>query len=75
MHVLAPFPRISKLPNIFWTAANKNECLFHRPIALDVRMLVNIDIRGNGGIRMCSTRRMSVYFAHAHAHTPVLLSF
>ena len=31
-------------------------------------MLVNIDIRGDGGVPMCSTSRMSVYFTHAGMH-------
>ena len=64
LYVLTPPPRISKLPHRCRTAANENECLFHTPNALDVRMLVNIDIRGGGGSRMCTTSRMSVYFTH-----------
>ena len=27
-------------------------------------MLVNIDMRGDGGSRVCTTSRMSVYFTH-----------
>ena len=44
-----PVPRISKLADRCPTAANNNECLFHRPIALNLRMSVNIDIRGGWG--------------------------
>jgi len=34
------------LPQRCLKTANKAECLFHRPIALTLRMPVNIDIRG-----------------------------
>ena len=41
--------------------------VYFRPIALDVRTLVNIDRRGRWGSRMCSTSRMSVYFTDTGA--------
>ena len=44
------------------TAANKNKCLFHRPVAVTLPMSVNIDIRGEGVRPTVTTRRMSVYF-------------
>ena len=37
--------------------------------ASTLRMLVNIDVRGDGGSRTCTTSRMSVYFTRTH--TPV----
>ena len=50
------------LPARYRTTGNENERLFHRPIALDAGVVVNIDMRGDGGSRVCSTSRMSVYF-------------
>ena len=44
-----PTPLISMLTPRYPTAANTNECVFHRPIALTLAMSVNIDIRGGGG--------------------------
>ena len=58
-----PAPLISKLMERCPTAANKNECLFPRPIVLTLRMSVTIDIGGDGGSPTMSTCRMSVYFA------------
>ena len=37
-------------------------CLFHRPIALTLRMSVNIYIRGDGASPTLTTSRMSDYF-------------
>ena len=56
-------PLISKLTQIYSTAANKNECLFIRPIALTFAMSVNIDIRGEGVRPTLTTSRMSVYLS------------
>ena len=44
------------------TAADKNEGLFHRPIALTSRMSVNIDIRADGGSPTLTTSRTRAYF-------------
>ena len=44
-----PAPLISKLTQRCPAAANQNECLFIRPIALTFAMSVNIDIAKGGG--------------------------
>ena len=56
-----PAPLISKLTQIYPAAANKNKCLFIRPLALTCAMSVNIDIRGEGARPTLTTSRMSVY--------------
>ena len=53
---------ISKLTPRYPTAANTNECLFHRPVGLILPMSVNIDIRKKGGSPIVTASRMSVYF-------------
>ena len=60
-----PAPLISKLAERCPTAANQNECLFHRPIALTLHVSVNIGIGGNGWSPTLTTSRMSVYFTDA----------
>ena len=50
------------LPARYRTTGNNNECLFHRPIALDAGVVVKIDMRGDGGSQVCIVSRMSVYF-------------
>ena len=42
---------MSKLTQIYPTAANNNECLFQRPVALNLGISANIDIRGWGWVR------------------------
>ena len=39
-----------------------NECLFHRPVALDLRMSMTLDTRGGRSIPTRTTCRVSVYF-------------
>ena len=56
-------PLISKLTQRYPAAANENECLFIRPIALTSAMSVNIDIRGEGVRPTLKTSRMSVYLS------------
>ena len=58
-------PLIPKLAEGCPTAANTNECLLCRPIALTLRMSVSIDIKGDGGSPTLTTSRMSDYFADA----------
>ena len=43
------------------TAANLNECLFHRPNAITLRTSVNVDIRRGGVNPRLTTSRTSVY--------------
>ena len=45
-----PLPLFQSWRNDNPTAANKHECLFHRPTALTLRASVTIDISGMGGI-------------------------
>ena len=58
-----PAPLISKLTQRCPAAANQNECLFIRPIALTFDMSVNIDIKGEGLRPTLTTSRMSVYLS------------
>ena len=51
------------LTQIYPAAANKNECLFIRPLALTFAMSVNIDIRGNVVRPTLKTSRMSVHLS------------
>ena len=57
-----PAPLNSKLTPRYPTAANTNECLFHRPVALTLPMSVNIGNRGEGVSPTLTASRMSVYF-------------
>ena len=54
-----PAPRISKLTQRYPAAADKNECLFIRPIALTFAISVNIDSRGEGVRPTLTSSRMS----------------
>ena len=58
-----PAPLISKLTQIYPAAANTNECLFIRPLALTCAMSVKIDIRGEGVRPTLKTSRTSIYLS------------
>ena len=58
-----PAALISMLTQRYPTAANNNEWIFHRPIALTLHVSVNINILRDGGSRpTLTTSRMSDYF-------------
>ena len=65
-----PAPLISKLEERCPTAANKNECLFHRPIALTLRISVKLTLggMGDGGSPTQTTSRVNVYFRHRYSY-------
>ena len=48
LKVRTPLPQFQSSCKDTPAAANKNECLFIRPVALTCTMSVNIDIRGKG---------------------------
>ena len=70
-----PAPLISKLTPRYPTAANINECSFHRPVALTLPMSVNIDIRGEGGSPTLTTSRMNVYFTDTNNNHSIRFNF
>ena len=53
-------PLISELAQGSATAGYKGECLFHRPVALDSRMSMTLDVRGDRGSPTRTTCRMSI---------------
>ena len=69
-----PAPLISKLVERCPTAANKNECLCHRPIALTLRVSVNIDVRGDGVSPTLTASRMGAYFTDTDIAQHAVLS-
>ena len=46
---LSPAPLTSKLANDYNTGGHKNEGLFHRVVALNLDVFMNIDIEWDGG--------------------------
>ena len=54
-------PLIAKLAPGSATAAYKSEFLFHRPVALDLRMSMTLDMRGDRGSPTRTTCRMNAY--------------
>ena len=59
-----PAPPISNVTQRYDTAADKDECLSHRPVALTLRMSMNIDIRGEVRSPTWTTSRMCANFRH-----------
>ena len=62
-NVLTPLPLFQSWRKDAQQQLTTNECLFHRPIALALRVFEIIDIKGDEGSPTLTASRMSVHFA------------
>ena len=60
--VSTSLPSFQKMAQESAAAAYKHECLFHRPIALSLRVSLTLGMAGGRGSPRRATCRMSVYF-------------